>query len=108
MGEKMGSVKVTRMHATMMDFSICGHLTSPRGPFRAQGRADAQDCKITWLEELASERNTIQAWEDITEAWQIEHCGEIWKLGKGKHLPRQRSLGSGIAAFQRAALALSD
>ena len=24
-------------------------------------RADAQCCKITWLEELASERNTIQA-----------------------------------------------
>ena len=29
-------------------------------------RADAQCFKITWLEELASESNTIQAWEDIT------------------------------------------
>ena len=28
--------------------------------------ADAQCCKITWLEELASESNTIQAQEDIT------------------------------------------
>ena len=25
------------MHATMMDFSIWGRLTRPRGPFRAQG-----------------------------------------------------------------------
>ena len=30
-------------------------------------RADAQCCKITWLEELASESNTIQAQEDITQ-----------------------------------------
>ena len=30
--------------------------------FQSSGvRADAQCCKITWLEELASERNTIQA-----------------------------------------------
>ena len=29
-------------------------------------RADAQCCKITWLEELASESNIIQAQEDIT------------------------------------------
>ena len=29
-------------------------------------RADAQCCKITWLEELASESNTIQAQEDIS------------------------------------------
>ena len=28
--------------------------------------ADAQCCKITWLEELASESNTIQAQEDIS------------------------------------------
>ena len=45
------------------------------GPFdEAQGTvqspgvcADAQCCKITWLEELASESNTIQAQEDITQ-----------------------------------------
>ena len=29
--------------------------------------ADAQCCKITWLEELASESNAIQAQEDITQ-----------------------------------------
>ena len=29
--------------------------------------ADAQCCKITWLEELASESNTIQAQEDMTQ-----------------------------------------
>ena len=34
-------------------------------------RADAQCFKMTWLEELASERNTIQAWEDIIEAGKI-------------------------------------
>ena len=31
-------------------------------------RADAQCCKITWLDELVSESNTIQAQEDITQA----------------------------------------
>ena len=32
------------------------------GTFQSPGVcADAQCCKITWLEELASERNTIQA-----------------------------------------------
>ena len=30
--------------------------------------ADAQCCKITWLEELVSESNTIQAQEDIMSA----------------------------------------
>ena len=30
--------------------------------------ADAQCCKITWLEELASESNIIQAQEDIMSA----------------------------------------
>ena len=29
-------VKVSRVHALMMDFIIWGHLTRPRGPFRAQ------------------------------------------------------------------------
>ena len=33
--------------------------------------ADAQCCKITWLEELASESNTIQAQEDITPPGKI-------------------------------------
>ena len=32
------------------------------GSLQSSGvRADTQCCKITWLEELASERNTIQA-----------------------------------------------
>ena len=34
-------------------------------------RADAQCFKITWLEELASDRNTIQAREDISDAGKI-------------------------------------
>ena len=33
--------------------------------------ADAQCCKITWLEELASESNTIQAQEDISVSGKI-------------------------------------
>ena len=44
----------------------------PRWPSQSPGvRADAQCCKITWLEELASESNTIQAQEDITQAGKI-------------------------------------
>ena len=40
--------------------------------FQSPGvRADAQCFKITWLEELASERNTIQAREDMIEAGKI-------------------------------------
>ena len=38
--------------------------TFDEAPGTVQGsgvRADAQCCKITWLEELASESNTIQA-----------------------------------------------
>ena len=38
--------------------------TFDEAPWTLQGPgvcADAQCCKITWLEELASERNTIQA-----------------------------------------------
>ena len=31
--------KLSRMHAIMLDFSIWGHLTRPRGPLRAQGSA---------------------------------------------------------------------
>ena len=44
--------------------------TFDEAPRIAQGpgvRADAQCGKITWLEELASESNTIQAQEDITQ-----------------------------------------
>ena len=43
--------------------------TFSEAPETVQGsgvRADAQCCKITWLEELASESNTIQAQEDIS------------------------------------------
>ena len=40
--------------------------------FQSTGvRADAQCFKLTWLEELASEMNTIQASEDIIEAGKI-------------------------------------
>ena len=35
------------------------------------GCADTQRCKITWLEELASESNTIQAQEDISVSGKI-------------------------------------
>ena len=35
-------------------------------------RADAQYFKLTWLEELASESNTIQAWKDITRQGRLQ------------------------------------
>ena len=38
-GQRSIGIKVTSMHDIMMDFSIWGHLTRPRGPFRAQGSA---------------------------------------------------------------------
>ena len=45
--------------------------TSGMVPWTSQSsgvRADAQCCKITWLDELVSESNTIQVQEDITQA----------------------------------------
>ena len=39
LGQRLGSVKVTGMHAIMMDFCIWGRLTRPRGSSRAQGSA---------------------------------------------------------------------
>ena len=39
MGNRLVGVKVTSMHAIMIDFSIWGHLTRPWEPFRAQGSA---------------------------------------------------------------------
>ena len=53
-------------------FHDLGTFDEAPGTVRSSGvRADAQCWKMTWLEELASERNTIQAWEDITEAGKI-------------------------------------
>ena len=37
--ERLGAIKVSRVHVIMMDFIIWGRLTRPRGPFRAQGSA---------------------------------------------------------------------
>ena len=43
-------------------FHDLGTFDEVPGTVQSSGvRADAQCCKITWLEELASERNTIQA-----------------------------------------------
>ena len=62
---------MSRMHAIMMDFGM-GTFDEAPGTLQSPGvRADAQCCKITWLEELASERNAIQAREDIIEAGKI-------------------------------------
>ena len=47
-------------------------LDKPKWMFHGPGVcADAQCCKITWLEELASESNTIQAQEDICRQGKI-------------------------------------
>ena len=50
-------------HACHHDgFRHLGTFDEAPGTVQSPGvRADAQCCKITWLEELASERNTIQA-----------------------------------------------
>ena len=50
-------------HACYHDgFHHSGTFDVAPGTVQSSGvRADAQCCKITWLEELASERNTIQA-----------------------------------------------
>ena len=50
-------------HACYHDgFQHLGTFDEAPGTVQSPGvRADAQCCKITWLEELASERNTIQA-----------------------------------------------
>ena len=50
-------------------------------------RADAQCSKITWLEELASERNTIQASEDITEAGRYKIAWKFGNLERGNISP---------------------
>ena len=59
-----------REHASECDrFYDPGTFDKDFGTLQSPGvRAGAQCFKFTWLEELASERNTIQAWEDITEA----------------------------------------
>ena len=55
-------------HAWYSDgFHHLGTFDEAPGTVQSPGVcADAQCCKITWLEELASESNTIQAQEDIT------------------------------------------
>ena len=43
-------------------FHVLGTFDEAPATIQSPGvRADARCCKITWLEELASERNTIQA-----------------------------------------------
>ena len=50
------------------EFHHLGPFNEAPGTVQSPGVcADAQCCKITWLEELASESNTIQAQEDITQ-----------------------------------------
>ena len=49
-------------------FHDLGTFDKAPGTLQSSGvRADAQCFKITWLEELASESNTIQAQEDICQ-----------------------------------------
>ena len=60
-------------HACHHDgFLHLGTFDEAPGMLQSPGvRADAQCCKITWLEELASERNIIQAGEDVFDAGKI-------------------------------------
>ena len=58
-------------------FQHLGTFDEAPGTFQSPGvRADAQCCKITWLEELASESNTIQAQEDLCQ--QGKTAGKDW------------------------------
>ena len=71
-------------HARKYDgFYDPGTFDEHYGTLQSPGvRAAAQCFKLTWLEELASEMNAIQALEDITEAGKIagpdprKLCGE--------------------------------
>ena len=66
-------VKVTGMHAIMMDFMIWGCLTRPRGPFRTQGSALTRNVeKYTWLEEIASKSHIIQAQEEFLSQGRLQ------------------------------------
>ena len=59
--ERLSWTKVTGMHGNVMEFMIRGRLTRMLD-FQSPGvRADAQSFKLILFEELASERNTIQA-----------------------------------------------
>ena len=69
-GGAIRKIHVSEIHAGQGDEHACyhsgfdnlGEFDEAPGTFQSSGaRADAQCCKITWLEELASERNTIQA-----------------------------------------------
>ena len=55
MGARLIEVKVSRMHAIMVDFGIWGRLTRPRGPFRAQGSALTRN-----IERLHGSKNLLQ------------------------------------------------
>ena len=60
-------------HACHHDgFRHLGTFDEAPGTVQSPGvRADAQCGKITWLEELASESNAVQAQEDITQPGKI-------------------------------------
>ena len=58
-------------------FHDLGTFDEAPGTVQSPGvRADAQCYKITWLEELASESNTIQKQEDICQ--QGKTAGKYW------------------------------
>ena len=69
--ERLGGAKVSRV-CQSDGFDHLGTFDEAPGTLQSSGvRADVQCCKITWLEELASERNTIQAREDISVSGKI-------------------------------------
>ena len=60
--ERLIEVKIASIHGNVMDFCDPGTFDEDFGTLQSPGiRADAQCFKITRLEELASERKTIQA-----------------------------------------------
>ena len=59
-------------HGKMTEFMIRGRFRTPKDPSRTQERALTRNEFHTWLEELASESNTIQAQGIITQPGRLE------------------------------------
>ena len=71
--ERLGGNKVSSAWCKCDRFHARRPLDKAKWTYQRPGvRADAQCCKITWLEELASESNTIQAQEDISQQGKME------------------------------------
>ena len=72
MGERFGGAKVILHVIKMKNFSILKRFRDPKDLSGTQDRALTRNELHTWLEELASESNTIQAQGIITQPGRLE------------------------------------